>query len=346
MKNKAKGILSISIIFALFIYGFAANGVSDVSSQKSDIPDMLIPGGNVIGVKFYIDGVHVLNTDIVETESGRKSPAKEAGIKSGDYIKEVNNLPVYTNEDLSKNIQFADEAELTIVRNGYQFKTKIKPVISSNDGNKKLGLWVRDSTAGIGTVTYYNPENNTFGALGHAIADQDTGKVLLLRNASAYSASVTTIRKGKSGDPGELGGVFLSDDRYIGELFRNSSVGIFGNFNKQITNHTPIPVALCSEVKEGKATIYCSIKNDEVTQYEIEISKIIKSGLYTPKGMVIKITDPRLLEKTDGIVQGMSGSPIIQNGKLIGAITHVFINDPARGYGIFIESMLSDSVTN
>lgn len=341
MKNKAKGILTILIIFALFACGFVANGVSDVSTEKRSLPDSLIPGGNVIGVKFYIDGVHVLNADSVETEKGRKNPAKEAGIKSGDYIKEVNDLPVYTNEDLSRIIQFSDEAELTILRNGYQFKTKIKPVISSEDGSKKLGLWVRDSTAGIGTVTYYNPEDNTFGALGHAISDQDTEKVLLMRKASAYNASVTTIRKGKSGDPGELGGVFLSDDRYLGELSCNSPSGIFGSYNKEVTNHPPIPVAHHSEVTEGKATIFCSIKNEETEEYEIEISKIIKSSLYTSKGMIIKITDPRLLEKTSGIVQGMSGSPIIQNGKLVGAITHVFINDPTRGYGIFIENMLS-----
>ena len=232
MKNQAKGILTILIIFALFTFGFVANGISDVSTNKSPLPDTLIPGGNVIGVKFYIDGVHVLKSDSVDTESGRKNPAKEAGIKSGDYIKEVNSVPVYTYEDLSRIIQLSDEAELTVIRNGYRFKTKIKPAVSSDDGNKKLGLWVRDSTAGIGTVTYYNPENNTFGALGHPINDQDTEKVLLMRKASAYNASVTTIRKGKSGDPGELGGVFLSDDRYLGELSANSTAGIFGYYNR------------------------------------------------------------------------------------------------------------------
>ena len=345
MNNKAKGILSILIIFTLFTCGFVANGVSDVSTKKSVLPDTLIPGGNVIGVKFYIDGVHVLKSDNVETENGKKNPAKEAGIKSGDYIKEVNGLPVYTNEDLSKIIQFSDEAELTVIRNGYKFKTKITPVLSKEDGNKKIGIWVRDSTAGIGTVTYYNPENNTFGALGHAITDQDTAKILMMRSASAYNATVTTIRKGKSGDPGELGGVFLSDDRYLGEIFMNSAVGIFGNYNKQITNHSPIPVAHQSEAEEGKATILCSIKDEKIDEYEIEISKIIKSSLYTSKGMIIKVTDSRLLEKTDGIVQGMSGSPIIQNGKLIGAVTHVFVNDPTRGYGIFIENMLAETAT-
>ena len=345
MKNKTKGILSIFLILALFTCGFVADGVSDVSTQKSPLPESLIPGGNVIGVKFYIDGVHVLNSDNVETAYGRKNPAKDAGIKSGDYIKEVNSIPVYTNEDLSRIIQFSDEADLTIVRNGYQFKTKIKPVVSSEDGNKKLGIWVRDSTAGIGTVTFYNPENNTFGALGHAISDQDTGKILLMRSATAYNAAVTTIRKGKSGDPGELGGVFLTDERYLGELFSNSPVGIFGSYNKQITNRQPIPVAHQSEITEGSATIYCSTKNEEIEEYQIEISKIIKSSLYTSKGMIIKITDPRLLDKTEGIVQGMSGSPIIQNGKLVGAITHVFINDPTRGYGIFIENMLAEAET-
>ncbi len=343
MKNKAKGILSIFIIVVFFTCGFVANGLSDVSTQKSNLPDVLIPGGNVIGVKFYIDGVHILNSDSVETEKGKKNPAKEAGLKSGDYITEVNSVPVYTNEDLSRCIQFSDEVELTVIRNGYKFKTKITPVISAEDGNKKLGLWVRDSTAGIGTVTYYNPENNTFGALGHAITDQDTEKILLMKNASAYNASVTTIRKGKSGDPGELGGVFLSDERYLGELFQNSPVGIFGTYSIAKTTNSPLPVAHQSEITEGDATIYCCINGEEITEYKIEISKIIKSGLYTSKGMIIKITDPRLLEKTDGIVQGMSGSPIIQNGKLVGAVTHVFVNDPTRGYGIFIENMLSQA---
>ena len=343
MRNKAKGILSVFIILALFTCGFAVNGISDVSSQKSSLPDVLIPGGNVIGVKFYIEGVHVLNSDSVETESGKKNPAKDAGIKSGDYIVAVNSVPVYTNEDLSKSIQFSEKSELTVIRNGYKFKTKITPAISAEDGNKKIGIWVRDSTAGIGTVTFYNPENNTFGALGHGISDQDTQKILLMRSASAYNASVTTIRKGKPGDPGELGGVFLSDDRYLGELYDNSPVGIFGRYNTCKVNHSPIPVASHNEVTEGDATIYCSVSGEEIKEYKIEISKIIKSSLYTSKGMIIKITDPRLLEKTDGIVQGMSGSPIIQNGKLVGAVTHVFVNDPTRGYGIFIENMLAEA---
>ena len=342
MKNKAKGILSILIIFVLFSYGFVAGGISDVSTKQSNLPDTLIPGGNLIGLKFYIDGVHILKLDSVETESGKKSPAKIAGLKVGDYIKEVNSIPVYTNEDLIKIIQFSEDAELTIERNGYKFKVKITPAISKDDGDKKLGIWVRDSTAGIGTVTFYNPENKTFGALGHAITDQDTGKILLMKNASTYNALVTTIRKGKSGDPGELGGVFLSDDRYLGELFSNSPVGIFGSYNILKLSHSPVPVASQSEISEGDATIYCCINGEEINQYKIEISKIIKSSLYTSKGMVIRITDPKLLEKTEGIVQGMSGSPIIQNGKLVGAITHVFVNDPTRGYGIFIENMLTE----
>lgn len=342
MKNKAKGILSVLIIFILFTCGFVAGGISDVSTKKSNLPDTLIPGGNLIGVKFYINGVHVLNSDSVETESGKKTPAKDAGLKKGDYIIEVNSVPVFTNEDLSRLIQFSDQAELTVLRNGYKFRTTIRLAISTADGNKKLGLWVRDSTAGIGTVTFYNPENKTFGALGHAIADQDTEKILLMRSASAYNASVTTIRKGKSGEPGELGGVFLTDDRYSGELFSNSPSGIFGTYNTLKLSHSPIPVARQSEVTEGDATIYCCINGEEINQYKIEISKIIKSSLYTSKGMVIRITDPKLLEKTDGIVQGMSGSPIIQNGKLVGAITHVFVNDPSRGYGIFIENMLTE----
>ncbi len=345
MKTRTKGTLSILLITAFFTYGFSFAGFTDVSSAKNDItlPRTLIPGGNVIGVKFYIDGVHVLSCDGVETPSGRKNPAKDAGIKVGDYITEVNSIPINTNEDLSDAIQKSETSQLTVVRNGYQFKTEITPVESVDDGSKKIGLWVRDSTAGIGTVTFYNPETKTFGALGHAINDQDTKKVLSMKSASVYNAMVTTIRKGEKGEPGELGGVFLGDERYLGELTKNTSSGIFGEYNICKVDHTPIPVASQSEITEGKATIYCSLKNEEIEEYEIEISKIIKSSLYTSKGMIIKITDPRLLEKTDGIVQGMSGSPVLQNGKIVGAVTHVFVNDPTRGYGIFIENMLAEA---
>lgn len=345
MKTNSKGILSILLILTFFVYGFAAVGFTDVSSAKNDValPKVLIPGGNVIGVKFYIDGVHVLSCQDVQTNNGKKNPAKDAGLKSGDYITKVNSVPVNTNEDLSKLIQLSQTCKLTVVRNGYEFETIINPVISSEDGIKKLGIWVRDSTAGIGTVTFYNPETKTFGALGHAINDQDTKKILTMRNASVYNALVTSIRKGTKGEPGELGGVFLGDDKYLGELTQNTSSGIFGTYNVAKVAHSPIPIANQNEIVEGKATIYCSIQDETVSEYEIEISKIIKSSIYTSKGMIIKITDPVLLEKTKGIVQGMSGSPIIQNGKLVGAVTHVFVNDPTRGYGIFIENMLSEA---
>lgn len=343
MKNAKKGLFSLLLIIIFFAYGFVTFATADVSTKnKTYSPKMLIPGGNVIGVKFYIDGVHILSLEDIKTPSGKKNPAKDAGLKSGDYIIKVNSAPVFTNEDLSSALQMSKTSELTIIRNGYEFKTNITPV-TEQDGSKRIGIWVRDSTAGIGTVTFYDPERHIFGALGHAISDQDTKKVLSMKNASAYNAKITTIRKGEKGEPGELGGVFLGNDRYLGELFINSSSGIFGTYNSSNVNHSPVPVANHNEVTEGKATIYCSLENEEVKEYEIEISKIIKSSLYTSKGMIIKITDPALLQKTDGIVQGMSGSPILQNGKLVGAITHVFVNDPTRGYGIFIENMLNET---
>ncbi|MBQ2897744.1 MAG: SpoIVB peptidase [Clostridia bacterium] len=344
MRPKSKGLFSILLIITFFTYGFVAVGFTDVSSPQREnySSKMLIPGGNVIGVKFYIDGVHVLNCEGVQTPLGKKNPAKDAGLKSGDYITAVNSVPIYTNEDLSNSIQFSQSSELTVVRNGYEFKTKITPVVEEN-GSRRIGIWVRDSTAGIGTVTFYDPETHVFGALGHAINDQDTKKVLSMKSASVYNAKVTTIRKGTKGEAGELGGVFLGNDRYLGELIKNSSSGIFGTYNKSKVNHSPVPIASSNEITEGKATIYCSIQNEDVKEYEIEISKIIKSSLYTSKGMIIKITDPKLLEKTNGIVQGMSGSPILQNGRIVGAVTHVFVNDPTRGYGIFIENMLAEA---
>ena len=341
--NKIKRILSCSILIAFLTVGTALANAKNAADSDSVYPQMLIPGGNVIGVKLYTRGVHIVGISYVKTADGRKLPAKDAGLRIGDFITKIDGTDVDTIEDFSKKMQNGGTLSLTVDRGGNILSTEITPALSADDNSFKAGIWVRDSTAGIGTVTYYNPEDNTFGGLGHGITDRDTGKLLSLKNGKLYNAKVTSVTKGEHGIPGELSGTFAGDENYAGEILLNTNCGIFGKYTNIPLSHQPLPVAKNDEITEGKAHIYTSTYNSTIQMYEIEIVKVIKSSPFSSKGMVIKVTDPALLNKTNGIVQGMSGSPILQNGKIVGAVTHVFVNDPTRGYGIFIENMLAEA---
>ena len=306
--------------------------------------------GNTIGVKLKIEGILVVGLSDIETTEGRKAlPAKDAGIKPGDLITEVNGKSINNIEALIKEIDNSNgqKIQLKYKRDKKIEAITLQPIKSVEDNKYHLGMWVRDSTAGIGTLTFYDPKNNAFGALGHGITDVDTGALMPVENGEIVESNILTIIKGRSGNPGELKGVLIEESKELGIIKKNSPYGIYGVLNKDMIHKFPnslYPVGLRNEVELGKASILANIDGKEVDEFEIEIQKISKKPSNKQKGMVIKIKDNKLLEKTGGIVQGMSGSPIIQNGKIIGAVTHVLVNDPTRGYGIFIENMLKNTV--
>ena len=220
----------------------------------------------------------------------------------------------------------------------------ITPIYSKDEKTYKIGVWVRDSTQGIGTITYYNPETKAYGALGHGIADVDTKQIMSVKDGNLIKTQVTSIRKGKKGSPGELSGIIVENKQsVIGSVSSNTDQGIYGTLNNQgvdILQYDPVSIAFQDEVEEGEAIILSNISGDKVEEFKVNIQKVSRYNNDTSKGMIVKIVDERLIDTTNGIVQGMSGSPILQNNKLIGAITHVFVQDPTKGYGIFIENML------
>ncbi len=305
----------------------------------------LIPCGNTIGVKLFTDGILVVGFSEFENEFGQKtSPAKKRGVKKGDIIKKVNGKEVYSVDDFILECTNNDILKLEFLRNDKIIKINVKSEKTS-DGESKLGMWVRDSTAGIGTMTFYNPKTKKFAALGHGICDIDTNLIFPLKSGEILSSSIVSVKKGEKGTPGELHGVFLESQGSIGKVIYNNQFGIYGDIvcDEMLTHNTPLKIALKEEVKEGEAYIMSNIAGQKVKAYKVCIQKTFVQNPSSTKGMIIKITDEELIEKTGGIVQGMSGSPVIQNGKLIGAVTHVFVNDPTRGYGIFIENMLAEA---
>ncbi|WP_192894760.1 SpoIVB peptidase [Neobacillus notoginsengisoli] len=308
------------------------------------------PGGQSIGVKLNTVGVLVVGHHQVETAAGKKSPGELSGIKVGDIITQINGQKIEKMSDVAPFVQEAGKSgkplKIQISREKGQFKASLLPLKEKGTSSYKLGLYIRDSAAGIGTMTFYHPLSKKYGALGHVISDMDTKKPIVVEDGQIVRSTVTSIEKGSNGNPGEKLARFSDDREIIGNINRNSPFGIFGKLSKDIENgilDTPMPIALSHQVKEGPAKILTVVDNDKVEMFNIEIVSTIPQKFPATKGMVIKVTDPKLLAKTGGIVQGMSGSPIIQSGKVIGAVTHVFVNDPTSGYGVHIEWMLSEA---
>lgn len=310
----------------------------------------VIPGGQSIGVKLNTVGVLIVGHHQVNTDNGKESPGEKAGIKVGDMITEINGEPIKKMADVAPFVQQAGETgkalDLTIQRENEKIKTSLLPLKEKGEDNYKLGLYIRDSAAGIGTMTFYHPSSKKYGALGHVISDMDTKKPIVVDDGEIVRSTVTSIEKGSNGNPGEKLARFSSDKEVIGDITINSPFGIFGELNRDISNgimDTPMPITLSDQVKEGPAQILTVVDNDQVKLFDIEVVSSVPQKFPATKGMVIKVTDKELLKKTGGIVQGMSGSPIIQDGKLIGAVTHVFVNDPTSGYGVHIEWMLNEA---
>lgn len=301
---------------------------------------LLVPCGTPFGIKLNTDGVLVVGMGEVKTPRGVCCPAREAGIKEGDAIMSVNDKTVYTNEDIEAIVKASSgDVGITVRRGGRDKAVKVTPV-TDDAGEKRVGLWVRDSSAGIGTITYYDPQTSQFGGLGHPICDVDTGQIMPLLTGQVVRVVINDVVKGEAGDPGELKGSFVSRAD-TGVITSNSETGVFGTLYKKPSQNAAVPVGLKQDIKEGPAEIYATVSGTAPKAYDIDIEKVNISDTGKTKNMIIRVTDARLLEKTGGIVQGMSGSPIIQNGRLIGAVTHVLVNDPEKGYGIFIENMFS-----
>lgn len=290
----------------------------------------LIPCGTPFGIKIRSEGVMVVSV-------GSNSSAAKSGIKQGDVITSVNGTEVYTNEEISRAVQFSDGNAQVVLKRGDSKICLSVPTEQNGDGTLKIGAWVRDSAAGIGTMTWYDPATGFFGGLGHAVSDVTTGQCVPLAGGEINAAEINGVVKGTCGEAGELCGSFIPDKK-TGTLLANTEVGVFGTTGEPI-NGEAIPMAFRQEVECGSAVILSTIDGGGVREYDIEIERINLLDMTGSKSMVIKITDPELIEKTGGIVRGMSGSPIIQNGRLVGAVTHVLINDPTRGYAVFAESM-------
>jgi len=299
------------------------------------------PGGEAFGIKFHTDGVIVVGLTSVTDKDGAHTPAKECGIERGDVIIEINGTKIKNAVHFRELIEQAkdDVITLRVKRGDVENAIAIKRYRSIEDNRYKLGIWVRDSTAGIGTVTFIDKESGVFGGLGHSISDVDTSIIMPLGDASIVDVNITSVKKGRNNSPGELRGTFSPIK--TGELYKNTPFGVFGQLTNTKNYSDEIPIGLKNEARTGKAYIRCSIDHEGVKEYEIEILKINAKAL-EGKNFLIKVTDSSLIEKTGGIVQGMSGSPIIQDGKLIGAVTHVLVGDPLKGYGIFIEKMLDE----
>jgi len=292
-------------------------------------------GGQPIGLTLNSNGVIVTNSGNIKTKEGMKGSEV---LKKGDIIKKINDTPILNPKSIAEFFKDnkCEEIEITVERNGKLVKFKTSPIYDSVNNEYKLGAWVKDKIAGLGTISYVRLDNR-FGALGHPVIDNDTNLVFPVYDGKVYNAKVVGVEKGQSGKAGALKGVFNASDGKIGTVQSNNKYGIFGTLSSQFEDKI-MPVGSRLNIKPGKAKIISTV-NDKLDEYEIEIVKTHSQKKKSDKSMVVKVTDPRLLETTGGIVQGMSGSPIIQDDKVIGAITHVFVNDPTRGYGIYLDWM-------
>lgn len=328
-------------------------GVIPIKSVKVKVlPDLrVVPGGQTIGVKLKSAGVLVVGHHMVTVAENRKvSPGEDAKVQVGDLIQSINGTKLQDVNQMAQIVAKAgeenQELDLAIKRNKETLHIKLNPAFDQNDRAYRLGLYIRDSAAGVGTLTFYSPDQKAYGALGHVITDMDTQTPIEVGSGEIVHSNVTSISKSQNGEPGEKRAQFTREGKVLGNIERNTPFGIFGRMAaapEHGLTREALPVAFADEVKEGPAEIYTVVNGQKVEKFSISITHVSRQDFPATKGMIIKITDPGLIERTGGIVQGMSGSPIIQNGKLVGAVTHVFVNDPTSGYGCFIEWMLQDA---
>ncbi len=297
----------------------------------------LLVGGQVVGIQISTDGVLVAGVAEVETENGLRSPAEEAGIKEGDFITELDGQKLRSAKELVDGVgaRNGQSVALTVRRGDQKLSLEISPV-RSGGGKWMLGMWLRDGVSGIGTLTYCDPATGTYGALGHSISDFETGVTVPLGEGSITDAEVVSITKGASGAPGELNGC-ADLGRVLGSVLGNTDHGIYGKASAGLGGR----MVETGQITAGEASIVCTVAGREPGEYKVEINRVYQDT--DGEHVILTVTDPALQALTGGIVQGMSGSPILQNGKLVGAVTHVFVNQPCRGYGISIQDMLDDA---
>lgn len=350
-KRWYRRFLIMGLLLGIFVGGGASIQNLTKTQLKKEVSakpvsnDLLIPGGMPIGIYMETDGVMVLGTELLEGADGLNyEPAKHL-VKSGDYIVGINGQPIENKRELLeavKNLD-SDEVILKLRRVGEVIDVKIKPVKTAGK-QYQLGIWVRDNAQGLGTITFLNGKSQ-FGALGHGIHDVDTNELLDITDGALYETSIKDIQKGKSGTPGGIEGIIVYNNyNVLGTISKNTESGIYGIVNRidsLFENQTPMEIGKKEEIETGDATIRCAV-DGSVKDYKIKITKVDLFCREVNKGIVLEVTDPELLKLTGGIVQGMSGSPIMQNGKIVGAVTHVFVQDATKGYGIFIENMLKN----
>lgn len=320
------------LAFAMFITGVPVSASAESST--------VILGGQPFGVKFYNDGVMVIELEEFFNGSHYVCPAKEGGLQVDDVIKKVNGIEIKTNEDLQETATGCGGKGMSFIieRDGKELCKTVKPQ-ANTVGTYLLGAWVRDSCAGIGTVTYYNPDDNYFAALGHGICDRDTGAMMPLGEAEIVGASISSVEKSSTGKAGSLNGYF--NDKTLGTVTTNTINGIYGTIiDNSYLSGDRFEIAEFDEIQTGDAQIITTISGDRPESYDLTITSIRNDNPRNNENFVIKVTDKRLLDECGGIVQGMSGSPIVQNGKLIGAVTHVFLNNPEEGYGVAAQFMV------
>ncbi|HEY8418966.1 MAG TPA: SpoIVB peptidase [Clostridia bacterium] len=326
------------------------NITADIATSAQIKKEQVYLGGMPIGISIKSQGVIVIGVTNINTAEGSVSPSKEAGIEPGDILTEIAGEPIESvaslDEIINKPENIGEKLILKFVRNNKQRSTIITPACDISSGRYKLGLWIRDSAAGIGTITFMKETKSgyKFGALGHPICDPDTLTMVPVRSGDVYRCSIIGLKKSQKGAPGEIRGVFLKEGKKLGVVEKNNRFGVYGVLEERLLNPlypNPIEIAKRREVKPGKAKIVSTL-DSEIKEYDIEIIKTNNQKTSEEKSMVIRVTDPELIKKTGGIVQGMSGSPIIQNGKLVGAVTHVFINDPTKGFGVYLDWMIDE----
>lgn len=352
MKQVTKrNFLRCGMIFLMTLAVIMAVGwISDRNQQSEEAVQMvsekvLIPGGQSVGIRMDVKGVLVVGLEEIETKDGVVSPGYAAGLQIGDMILSINGTTVEYADDVQRIVNGTDrKLELKVQRKNETLDFTLKPVKSVDDGSYKLGVWVKEQIAGIGTLSFYDPQTNIYAALGHGIYESQTGTLLEAGKGQLLRTEVKSIREGEVGKPGEIRGIFYGEDAALGNVKKNSQYGVYsdGTDLSLLENAQPVIMATQKQIEEGPAVMLTTINGNKVEQFEIMIEKVNRQKSAGSKGLEITVTDERLLEYCGGIVQGMSGSPIMQNNRLIGVVTHVFVNDPTKGYGIFAEFMVEE----
>lgn len=341
-------LLTIALVLSVGFGGEFLQAVREKSGMETVqmvSERVLVPGGQSVGIRMDVKGVLVVGLEEIETEEGIVSPGYLAGLQIGDIIVSINGTPVYYASDVERIVnQSKDALELTVLRKNQQHEVELKPVKVYGKEDFKIGVWVKERIAGIGTLTFYDPQTNMYAALGHGIYESKTNTLLEAGKGELLHTEVKSIREGTVGKPGEIRGIFYGSDAAIGNVKMNSQYGVYslGSDFPGFDDTAPVILAAQDQIEKGAAQIRTTINGSKVETFDIHIDKVNLQKAAGSKGIELTVTDERLLEYSGGIVQGMSGSPIIQNGRLVGAVTHVFVNDPARGYGIFAEWMAEE----